>query len=66
MIEVVKNANTTANINKDAGGTKAVLRVDTIAKWLKKRNPAPEQWAKAQVCYIDKLFIYFTFLLIIL
>jgi len=48
MIEVVKNADTTANINKAAGGTAAVLRVDTITKWLKKCNNTPEQWARAQ------------------
>ena len=50
MIEVVKNADTTANINKAAKGAAAaaVLRVDTIAKWLKKYNKEPEQWENAQ------------------
>mmetsp|Transcript_419 Transcript_419/g.1446 ORF Transcript_419/g.1446 Transcript_419/m.1446 type:complete len:1166 (-) Transcript_419:175-3672(-) len=52
MIEVVKNADTTANINKAAGGTKAVLRQDTLTKWLKKHNPTPEQWEKAQETFL--------------
>ena len=49
MIEVVKNADTTANINKAAGGTTAVLRVDTLAKWLKSHNQTPAEWERAQV-----------------
>jgi len=48
MIEVVKNADTTANINKAAGGTKAVLQNQTLTLWLKSHNPTPEAWAKAQ------------------
>lgn len=47
MIEVVMNADTTANINKAAGGTKAVLKVDTLTKWLKQYNQK-EQFRKAQ------------------
>ena len=52
MIEVVKNADTTANINKAAGGTKAVLKEDTLTKWLKTHNNTPEAFKKAQVCII--------------
>ena len=52
MIEVVKNADTTANINKAAGGTKAVLKEDTITKWLKQHNPTPDQFKKAQETFV--------------
>jgi hypothetical protein len=37
-----------ANINKAAGGTKAVLIKDTVTNWLKKYNPTPQAFAKAQ------------------
>ena len=49
MIEVVKNADTTANINKAAGGTKAVLKEDTLTRWLKGHNKTTEEFKKAQV-----------------
>ncbi len=48
MIEVVLNANTTANINKEHGGATSVLNKDTLALWLKKHNPSPQEWAQAQ------------------
>merc|ERR1712137_113630 len=52
MIEVVKNADTTANINKGRGGTKAVLKEDTLTKWLKEHNPTKEEFAKAQETFV--------------
>ena len=62
MIEVVKRANTTANINKSAGGTTAVLRMDTLTKWLKSFNDSPEKFAKCQVSYYSlqkvKIFLF--------
>ena len=38
MIEVVLNSKTIASINKDAGGTGAVLEDKTLAIWLRKHN----------------------------
>ena len=52
MIEVVKNAETTANINKLAGGTKAVLKEDTLTKWLKQNNKSAEDFKKAQDTFV--------------
>lgn len=40
LIEVVLNAATTASINKEAGGSKAVLYKDTLSKWLQAENPS--------------------------
>lgn len=40
MIEIVLDANTTANINKDDGGAVSVFYKDTLSQWLKKRNPS--------------------------
>lgn len=51
MIEVVKNADTTANINKAAGGAKAVLRQDTLTKWLKSNHPK-EKWPQVQETFL--------------
>jgi len=51
MIEVVLNADTTANINKAAGGTKAVLKQDTLRKWLEMNNPDKE-FEKARKTFI--------------
>lgn len=39
IIEVVKNASTTSNINIELGGLRAVLSHTTLLKWLKKHNP---------------------------
>jgi phosphatidylinositol-4,5-bisphosphate 3-kinase len=52
MIEVVQNADTTANINKAAGGTKAVLKEDTLTKWIKQNNPTEEQFRKARETFV--------------
>jgi phosphatidylinositol-4,5-bisphosphate 3-kinase len=38
MIEVVLNAETTANITKKSGGVTAAFKSDPLAKWLKKEN----------------------------
>jgi len=52
MIEVVLRADTTANINKAAGGTKAVLKEDTLKKWIKSHNPTKQQFRKAQETFV--------------
>ena len=39
MIEVVKNAVTTAEIQREAGGAKGVLRDDVFTQWLMAHNP---------------------------
>eukprot|EP01103_Thecamoeba_quadrilineata_P013540 TRINITY_DN3788_c0_g1_i1.p1 TRINITY_DN3788_c0_g1~~TRINITY_DN3788_c0_g1_i1.p1 ORF type:complete len:1188 (-),score=230.45 TRINITY_DN3788_c0_g1_i1:129-3692(-) len=48
MIEVVLNADTTANINKQYGGPKAVLYKDTLSRWLHKYNPSTAEFDKAR------------------
>lgn len=47
LIEVVKNANTTSNINIELGGVRAVYSDATLVKWLKKHNPTDKLYAKA-------------------
>eukprot|EP01100_Stratorugosa_tubuloviscum_P003220 TRINITY_DN1767_c3_g1_i2.p1 TRINITY_DN1767_c3_g1~~TRINITY_DN1767_c3_g1_i2.p1 ORF type:complete len:297 (-),score=122.69 TRINITY_DN1767_c3_g1_i2:169-1059(-) len=51
MIEVVLNAETTANINKQAGGAHAVLKKNTLKKWIMKHNP-DEQFQRAQETFL--------------
>ncbi len=46
MVQVVLNAETTAKVNKDYGGSKAVLYKDTLTKWLQKHNPSEQGFAK--------------------
>jgi len=48
MIEVVLNSDTAANINKAAGGAKAVLYKDTLTKWLRQKNPTEQEFKQAQ------------------
>lgn len=48
MIEVVLNASTTASVNKEKGGSKAVLYKDTLTSWLKEKNPSAEAFEAAQ------------------
>jgi len=48
MIEVVLNADTTANINKAYGGPKAVLYKETLSNWLQSHNPSTTQFDKAR------------------
>ena len=48
MIEVVLNAETTANINTQASGAKSVFNKNTITKWLQAANPTKEEFARAQ------------------
>lgn len=38
MIEVVMNADTMANITKNAGGATAAFRADPLANWLREHN----------------------------
>jgi phosphatidylinositol-4,5-bisphosphate 3-kinase len=47
IIEVVKNAATTSNINIELGGLRAVLNHTTLLKWLKKHNPTEKMLNKA-------------------
>jgi len=42
MLEVVKNAETTAGIQREAGGAKSVLQEDVITKWLLHHNPGTQ------------------------
>ena len=42
------NSDTMANINKAAGGTKAVLVKDTVTNWLRKYNKSDAEFQKAQ------------------
>ena len=48
MIEVVLNAETTANINAQASGAKSVFNKNTITKWLQAANPTKEEFSRAQ------------------
>ncbi|EGC40128.1 hypothetical protein DICPUDRAFT_52203 [Dictyostelium purpureum] len=52
MLEVVLNSNTIANINKDAGGTGAILEEKTLANWLKECNPTEAEYNKAVETFI--------------
>eukprot|EP01087_Luapelamoeba_hula_P016091 TRINITY_DN4916_c0_g1_i1.p1 TRINITY_DN4916_c0_g1~~TRINITY_DN4916_c0_g1_i1.p1 ORF type:complete len:1562 (+),score=232.28 TRINITY_DN4916_c0_g1_i1:66-4751(+) len=52
MIEVVMDAATTAGINKEAGGSKAVLYKDTLNKWLRKHNPSEVEYEKARETFM--------------
>ncbi|GAM18279.1 hypothetical protein SAMD00019534_014540 [Acytostelium subglobosum LB1] len=52
MIEVVLNANTIANINKDAGGTGALLEEKTLDNWLRDCNPGDADYNKAVETFI--------------
>jgi hypothetical protein len=47
MLEVVLNAETTAAINKDAGGARQVLKENSLSDWLKQFNAEPVAWKKA-------------------
>lgn len=47
MIEVVLNADTTAHIQKMAGGTIGAFRSDPLANWLKHHNPTEEGFRAA-------------------
>ncbi|KAM9973899.1 hypothetical protein ACTFIW_007561 [Dictyostelium discoideum] len=52
MLEVVLNANTIANINKDAGGTGALLEEKTLVNWLKECNKTEAEYNKAVETFI--------------
>ena len=39
MLQVVLDSETTASINREAGGASSVLVKDVIAKWLRQQNP---------------------------
>eukprot|EP01105_Mastigella_eilhardi_P005235 TRINITY_DN1698_c1_g3_i1.p1 TRINITY_DN1698_c1_g3~~TRINITY_DN1698_c1_g3_i1.p1 ORF type:complete len:1497 (-),score=373.96 TRINITY_DN1698_c1_g3_i1:47-4501(-) len=47
MIEVVLDATTDANINKNAGGLKAIISDNTIKEWIKSQNPSEAEWGVA-------------------
>lgn len=46
LIEVVLNAETTANINKQLGGAFSVWKPETLHKWLKAENPNEKLWSE--------------------
>ena len=58
MIEIVKNAATTAAINKEAGGAKKVLSENTLKKWLAKHNESEAAWEKARDNFIRSCAAY--------
>jgi len=47
MLQVVLDSETTAGINRDAGGAGSVLVKDTLSKWLKQQNPGEDEYKKA-------------------
>lgn len=47
LIEIVKNSNTTSNINIEYGGLRAVYNDSTLLKWLQKHNPTEKAFQKA-------------------
>ena len=47
FIEVVRNAQTTSNINIELGGLRAVTNDRSLSKWLKRMNPTEEGYARA-------------------
>jgi len=53
FIEIVLNADTTANINKQYGGAKAVMNKDTLVKWLKSQNPSDSDFEKARKIFLS-------------
>jgi len=47
MLEVVLNSETTASINRDAGGSKSVYKKDTLSKWLRSKSATEEVYHNA-------------------
>jgi len=47
MVEVVLESETTATINREAGGVTKVLSDDVLTKWLKKSNSTDEKMQTA-------------------
>ena len=47
MVEIVRHAETIGGINRDAGGTMAVLKPDVLRNWLRAKNPSDEDYARA-------------------
>lgn len=58
MVEVVLESETTATINREAGGVTKVLSDDVLTKWLKKNNSTDE---KMQTAIDVKSFSFFIF-----
>jgi len=52
MVEVVLNAKTIASINKDAGGTGAVMDDKTLVNWLRKHNPTESEMDRAVETFV--------------
>lgn len=46
-VEVVRNAKTTADIQKEAGGVSEIFNEKTLAKWLKQNNLSDQQYNDA-------------------
>eukprot|EP01087_Luapelamoeba_hula_P015284 TRINITY_DN4549_c1_g1_i3.p1 TRINITY_DN4549_c1_g1~~TRINITY_DN4549_c1_g1_i3.p1 ORF type:complete len:1541 (-),score=187.61 TRINITY_DN4549_c1_g1_i3:661-5283(-) len=47
FIEVVKRSETTATIQKNAGGAKQAFAQTPLANWLKRHNPSQQQYSQA-------------------
>ena len=47
MVEIVRHAETIGGINRAAGGTMAVLRPEVLRNWLRAKNPADDDYARA-------------------
>lgn len=52
FIEVVPDCETTASIQKKAGGASAVFKDSVLTNWLKKYNPQEDQWAGVEDNFI--------------
>eukprot|EP01133_Synstelium_polycarpum_P010564 gene10564-12289_t len=52
MIEVVLNSETTAKIQKSAGGATAAFKLDPLANWLLQHNKSEQEYAKAVDTFI--------------
>ncbi|KAH3764589.1 phosphatidylinositol-4,5-diphosphate 3-kinase [Pelomyxa schiedti] len=52
MIEVVLNAATNAAINRDRGGTVAIMSNDTLSLWLREHNPNDLEYGSAVINFM--------------
>jgi len=52
FIQVVINSDTTANINKQYGGAKAVMNKDTLTKWIRSNHQTDTEFEKARKMFL--------------
>jgi hypothetical protein len=52
MLEIVLDADTTANISFEYGGAAAAFSKETISAWLKKHNPDETKYAAAVETFV--------------